>query len=290
MIRKILSRDACASHQNDRDQDRVYDTNGHLCQSLSAEDRIFLAASLSACGLVLCLLASIAGRRWYKRRSRARRAQLEAGPAMSSMGTPLIQQAGAFGTVSRQLSHPPASPLSSTSSSDSSHGAGSLYSDSSSPRSLYSPSSEAFHFPILSADGHLLPPPPASSRRSIVEVNPFESDARPLPSAPLSPPVPLHAPVPKASNQWSYRSPLDSDLHDGGLYPGVDIPTDGSTGMLASGLGIGTTRIASSPMISQVEYSDRYEPHQATYHRTPTVEGDDYSVYDYGSERGYQRL
>lgn len=51
------------------------------------------------------------------------------------------------------------------------------------PGSPYSPNPENFHFPILSADGHLLPPAPASAARSEL-LSPVPSE-RPLPSPPM---------------------------------------------------------------------------------------------------------
>lgn len=56
--------------------------------------------------------------------------------------------------------------------------------DPSMPGSPYSPNPEKFHFPILSADGHLLPPAPASAARSAHLISPVLSE-RPLPSPPM---------------------------------------------------------------------------------------------------------
>jgi hypothetical protein len=71
--------------------------------------------------------------------------------------------------------------------------------------SIYSPSSEGFHFPILSADGHLLPPAPASSRAFINSAQESDLGSRPLPLSPADCSSVYFSGPPKPS-QWSVQS------------------------------------------------------------------------------------
>ncbi|WRT68920.1 uncharacterized protein IL334_005902 [Kwoniella shivajii] len=280
-----LTKRACAYHLTDK-EGKLYDSDGNVCEALSADDRLFLAIAMSLCGLVLMILGGIYLRRLYKARARDRASQLAVEPRTSSMGTPLMRHAGSFASISRQTSRIPVSPMSSSSSSF--HQNESMYSGPPSPGSPYSPNPENFHFPILSADGHLLPPPPASSRQSFIEPTPSE---RPLPLAPAVPAVPLYAPVPKSSQQWSYRSPSeDSHGHPTGLYSGVEIRGDGSIEIMRDDYSIDSANIRSSPTISRVDQSfNGYAPHRATYHRTLSAEGDDISMYDYVSDESHRK-
>ncbi|OCF72574.1 hypothetical protein I204_06956 [Kwoniella mangroviensis CBS 8886] len=278
-----LSKRACAYHITDSGG-KLYDSDGNVCESLGVDDKIFLAIALSICGVVLLFLGGIYLRRLQKSRAQDRAMQISSEPKMSSMGTPLMRHAGSFASLSRQVSRAPPSPLSSDSHS-------SQFS-SPNPGSPYSPSSENFHFPILSADGHLLPPPPASSRKSPVELNSVGLD-RPLPVAPASMAAPLYAPVPKSSQRWSYRTPSeDSHGYPAGLYSGVEIRGDGSVEVMRDDYGIETTNIRSSPTISRVDHSlGGYapQPQRATFYQSLSAEGDDYSVYDYVSDESHRR-
>ncbi|WWC64159.1 uncharacterized protein I303_106767 [Kwoniella dejecticola CBS 10117] len=272
-----LSKRACAYHITDSGG-KLYDSDGNVCESLTKDDRIFLAIALSICVLVLAILGGIYLRKLYRARAKDRASQLASEPKMSSMGTPLMRHAGSFASLSRQTSRVPASPL----SSDSSHFS------SPTPGSPYSPNPENFHFPILSADGHLLPPPPASSRRSPVEL--ADPSARPLPLAPssTSSTAPLYAPVPKSTERWSYRTPSEdshANVYPAGLYSGVEIRRDGSVEIMRDDYGIETANIRSSPTISRVDHSlSGYAPQRATFYRSLSAEGDDLSIYDYVSD------
>ncbi|WWC91348.1 uncharacterized protein L201_006291 [Kwoniella dendrophila CBS 6074] len=246
---------------------------------MSADDKMFLAIAMSLCGLVLVILGGIFLHRFYRSRAKERALQISSESKVSGMGTPLMQHAGSFASLSRQTSRAPPSPI----SSDSSHFS------SPTPGSPYSPTSEDFHFPILSADGHLLPPPPASSRKSPVEVNDYST--RPLPLAPATSAAPLYAPVPKSTQRWSYKTPSEeSHGYPTGLYSGMGIRGDGSVELLEGDYGIETANIRSSPIINQVDTSlSGYAPQQAKYYRSLSAEGDDLSVYDYISEESNQR-
>ncbi|WWD21062.1 hypothetical protein CI109_105543 [Kwoniella shandongensis] len=270
-----LSKRGCAYHLGNT-SGKTYDSNGKECALMTSADKLALGIVLSICGVVLIVLAGIYTRRWYKSRDQTARATVDR--PMSSIGSPLIPRRPQL-SLSCQSSYLPSSPLSGSSSdmthgSDSSSGTPSLYSP-------YSPNPENFHFPILSADGHLLPPAPASVR-SFVEV-PIEPAARPLPAAPLS--TVLVAPIPKSTQRWSY-SPV-SEGH--GLFSGVEIRGDGSVEVVRDDYDIETTsNIMSSPTISRVSHQ-AYQPQQATYHQTFSAEGDDLSLYDYASDEGYRR-
>ncbi|KAK8843416.1 hypothetical protein IAR55_007073 [Kwoniella newhampshirensis] len=272
-----LSRRGCAYHLGNT-SGKTYDSDGNVCAALAPDDKVALAVVLGVCGVVLVILAGIYTRRWYRARDKSSQAKMDR--PMSSIGSPLIPRRPQL-SLSRQSSLQPTSPLSASSSemhgsdSGSSSASPSLYSP-------YSPNPENFHFPILSADGHLLPPPPASVR-SLVEV-PIEPVTRPLPAAPLSP-APLLAPVPKTTQRWSY-SPV-SEGH--GLLSGVEVRGDGSVEVLRDDYDIETTaNIMSSPTVSRVPHH-MYEPQQASYHQTFSTEGDDLSLYDYVSDEGYKR-
>ena len=133
----------------------------------------------------MIILGIIYLKQWLKSRARDQVSKMSSDRPMSSLGTPLMSSASQFARTnlvspSRPLpTRPPLSPLSTNSSeflrSDSSSSTGS--------HSPYSPTPENFHFPILSADGHLLPPP-ISSRRSWVDVSTPTEGERPLPSPP----------------------------------------------------------------------------------------------------------
>ncbi|OCF31362.1 hypothetical protein I316_06967 [Kwoniella heveanensis BCC8398] len=288
----VLHRRACTYHDGDS-SGKLYDSSGKVCETLSSQDKLFLAVALSLCGVVLLVLAGIYIRRFLKTRSRERANQLSAEPAMSSMRTPLVYHASASASLSRQGSHLPSSPLESSSSSFHQQ-AESPVSSPPSPGSPYSPNSETFHFPILSADGHLLPPPPASSRRSVEEHTLYDPYARPLPPAPSVAKPTLYAPVPKSTEKWSYHGGSEeSDSYPIGLYSGAEIPYDGSIEYLreeeygADGL----SRIMASPTFSFVQQSfGNHEPQRVSYHRTPSTEGDEFLVYEYRSEEGYRRF
>ncbi|WVF65694.1 hypothetical protein IAT40_000425 [Kwoniella sp. CBS 6097] len=282
----VFQRRACTYHDGDS-SGRLYDSSGKVCETLSSQDKLFLAVALSLCGVVLLVLAGIFARRSLRKRSRERASQLSAEPAMSSMRTPLVHHAGTFASLSRQGSHVlPPSP--SDSSSSSFHQSESAFSSPPSPGSPYSPNSDNFHFPILSADGHLLPPPPASSRRSVEDHAMYDPYARPLPSAPLATQTTLYAPIPKSTEKWSYQGGSnESGSYPIGLYSGADSHCDGSIEFLDNE----PSRIAASPTISVVDRSlGTYEPQRVSYHQTPSTEGDEFSIYEYRSDEGYRRF
>lgn len=229
----------------------------------------------------MIVLASIYVYRW--RRSRNKEKSYAQEPLMSSMASPLIPspyQAGS-GSFSRPLPVPP--PAMSPSMSDSSSSAGPP-----SPRSLYSPESDRFHFPLLSADGHLLPPAPASSRRSWVEVGSPSLDERPLPSPPafFEPNVPQDL----QKKRWSYRTEAVAPRSPVvGLYAGVEIRGDGTVERLADEIDLGGS-VASSPNVAQVDRSlGLYQPQSAIYHRSFSAEGEDLAIYDFNSDEGHRR-
>ncbi|WVQ93340.1 hypothetical protein IAU59_000408 [Kwoniella sp. CBS 9459] len=286
----VFDRRACTYHDGDS-SGRLYDSSGKVCETLSAQDRLFLAVALSLCGVVLLILGGIFVRRFLKTRARERASRLSAEPAMSSMRTPLVYNAGAFGSVSRQSSQLPPSPLEASSSSF--HDSGSGLSSPPSPVSPYSPNSDNFHFPILSADGHLLPPPPASSRRSVEEHTLYDPYARPLPPAPDTAAPTLYAPIPKSTEKWSYHGGSEESVsYPVGLYSGIDMQYDGTVEYLSEEHSDTTSsRKMCSPTISVVDRSlATYEPQRVSYHRTPSTEGDEFSIYEYRSEEGYRRF
>lgn len=81
---------------------------------------------------------------------------------------------------------PPVSPqMSSGSGSSSYHDSSSGSSSGHSHTSPLSDQGSAFHFPLLSADGHLMPPVPASSRQQTWNISEGDlGSGRPLPNAP----------------------------------------------------------------------------------------------------------
>ncbi|KAL7421179.1 hypothetical protein Q5752_004064 [Cryptotrichosporon argae] len=238
----LLARSNCAYHNGD-DSGKTYDTNGQVCASMTHQEKIYLAVGLSFCAVVLLACGAV----WLARYLRGRRAAA----ASDAIGTPLMGYRDAYSPVLPSAPqhtaypgpHPPLSP----SSSSHSHG------------NPYSPDPETFHFPVLSADGHLLPPVPASSR-------PVSPTARPLPSPPQiyeqAQPRLVHAPTPhNPAARWSYRA--DDELSSGhseyvpvvGLYP----------------------THSASPSIEHVDEAP--EPQSAVFHRSFSDEGQDLGRY-----------
>jgi hypothetical protein len=212
---------------------------------------------------------------------------------------------------------PPVSPAMSTSSyynSETGSGGGSG-SSSASDHSIKSPMSDhssQFAFPILSADGHLMPPVPASPRKSW---NISEGDlgsgaafGRPLPLAPgagneaaysytydqdqeiaddysqytyertsLDHAHSLKAPVPhNPTKRWSYEPPTtSSDPEIVGLYPNsIDLRRDDYD--YGYGHGYDSASIRSNQRTPKVQ--DLYgfhQPQSATYHSSFSAEGED---------------
>jgi hypothetical protein len=191
---------------------------------------------------------------------------------------------------------PPVSPL-----AESYHDSSSSSGSSSSGHSHKSPMSDhssQFAFPILSADGHLMPPLPASSRTSwnIDEGDLGAGTGRPLPLAPGSPfyddgnddytqydymneytkSVDEHsikAPIPYNPNQrWSYQPPTEEVV---GLYPGsMDDYEQGYEYGRGHGSDGGSIRTQSrTPQIQDT--FGFHQPQSATYHRSFSAEGED---------------
>lgn len=123
-------------------------------------------------------------------RAKAEKAQSDTTPMMTSFN----QSRFSFHAPSspqqayQPPARPPPSPLMGSEASYHDHGSSSSSSSSShsSARSPMSENSSQFHFPLLSADGHLMPPIPASSRQSWNITEGDLGSGRPLPSAPGS--------------------------------------------------------------------------------------------------------
>lgn len=142
-------------------------------------------------------------------------------PQMTSAAAPLLSFSRptlerAWHSTSSEPLYSPVSP-----SSSDYHDSASAHSHSSS--SISSPNSDSFHFPILSADGHLLPPVPASSRSAHKEATEGDLGLRPLPLSPAdqtaSPSPSLRQPDIQSKAGAAVRgyTPLPSTLV--GLYP-----------------------------------------------------------------------
>ena len=228
---------------------------------------------------MLLILGAIYLRHWLKARSRTKLFEAAPDRPMSMLATPLIPSETGFTrplpVSSRKAAPPPRPALVTHYTGVSEQDSSSLYSHSS--YSPYSPNPESFHFPILSADGHLLPPPPVSSHRSLGSQD--DSGARPLPTAP---PVlsAIIAPVPVTPQRWSYRaSSLSPDEEEGdviGLYSGIEIRGDGSIEMLRDDYDVEPRGIAASPTIARVHKPiGVFEPHRATFYRSLSAEGED---------------
>ena len=155
-------------------------------------------------------------------------------------------------------------------------------------RSPYSPTLENFHFPILSADGHLLPPPPASSRQSFIDVN--DSAERPLPSPPAVT-APVLATLPHLPKRWSYEHAYEEIKVDDSsklLYEGVDFGSDGRPER-KKGYHHKSTDAVPSPKIAQVHRpTSMYQPHKAEVYRTLSVEDVDLDCEDRSSRHGHR--
>jgi hypothetical protein len=197
---------------------------------------------------------------------------------MSSLGTPLM---GSSFASPFMASRPTLSRLISTTPSEShsyeNHSSQGHYSSEDShitPGSPFSPNPDDFHFPILSADGHLLPPPAASSRQSWIDAS--QTLIRPLPSPPLASSE-IIQPIPKTPTRWSYqqeRSPSPERVV--GLYAGFDRDYE-------------TASLHSSPRMTHVERPvSVYEPHRAMLYRSLSAEGEEL-VTDYISDEGHRR-
>ncbi|KIR28309.1 hypothetical protein I307_03765 [Cryptococcus deuterogattii 99/473] len=211
----ILSRRGCAYHSGDT-SGKTYDSTGKVCPALTSEDRTLLAIVLSLCAFVLVVLAGIYARQYIKERIAAKGSMLSTKrPPISVMSAPLITTFDPRSTMSPSLS-----PYSSESDSTSSC--------PSSPYSDYCQSTKTFHFPLLSADGHLLPAPPASARQSVKEH--FPAGDRPLPSPPQAK-LDLYSFPLESPHHWtyeslpSYSSPIGDEqgIQPIGLYPGIEM-------------------------------------------------------------------
>lgn len=248
-------------------------------------------------GSVLLVLGVIYLKQWLKVRALEQASKVLSDRPMSCLGTPLISSKGLSASMTlmsetRPLpTRPPLSPLSTNSSelrSDSSSSSGS--------HSPYSANSENFYFPILSAEGHLLPPPPTSSRRSWIDARPSDLSERPLPTPP---PVtsPIFAPIPRTPKRWSFGPTHDESLSPErkdsaviGLYAGIEIGGDGSFELLRDDHDISPRGIRSSPTMTRVaRKAGMYQPQRATFHRSLSAEGEDLE-YEAGSSGHGHRL
>lgn len=188
-----------------------------LCKSgLPGIMRAAIFGSRLVGAFVLVILAGIYARQYIKGKFEAKASTLSTKrPPMSAMRAPLIIAIDPQSTTSLSLS-----PYSSESDATSSC--------PSSPYSGYCQSSHTFHFPLLSADGHLLPAPPASARQSVKELLPV--DERPLPSPPQAK-LHLYSPPLGSPPHWTYEplpdylSPMGDEqgIQPIGLYPGIEM-------------------------------------------------------------------
>lgn len=239
----------------------------------------------------------------YRRIRSKRRAKASA--SRDSMSTPMMSSFGRLNAPStfsfhapalnspqtsyQPITRPPASPLSSYHDGSSSGGS------SSSGHSVKSPMSEhssAFHFPLLSKDGHLMPPVPASSWSihdgDLGGAGGMAYGARPLPPAPgdeqyyeeqeqeyqyaqytpdpynVGPQAQpqLVAPTPTTPKRWSYVPPHSTPSPDRsdesvqqivGLYPAIDFRSDGSLSGGQYEYSLDNASLRSSPRIAKVE-------------------------------------
>ncbi|KAK4686904.1 hypothetical protein P7C73_g3219, partial [Tremellales sp. Uapishka_1] len=299
MDTRLIKR-TCTYHAGD-DSGRTYDSNGKVCQSLSSSDKISIAAALGFCGVVLLVLASIYVYRWRRVKQSSRQGHVVPERPMSSLGTPLMGSRRSRRPPSQPPSsiYPaslaPLSPLSSNSSEF--HPLETSSTGSHSPNSLYSPNPESFHFPILSADGHLLPSPLASRRSWIDASEPLASGVRPLPSPPTDGDV-EQANLPKTPRKWDHQPTLGESPSPErvvrrsvvGLYSGIDLRSGGSLEILRDDYDIDTARLGSSPTVTRVNgLFEMYRPQSATFHQTFSAEGEDISEIDISSEGGHRR-
>lgn len=157
--------------------------------------------------------------------------------------------------------------------------------------------SSQFAFPILSADGHLMPPLPASSRKSW-NISEGDLGSRPLPLAPgeeiaaydyentyeqyeydydyvpyetSSDGHSLKAPIPQnPSKRWSY-DPTSLDSEVVGLYPStVALRQD------EHDYGYDNASVKSYQRTPKVEDTFGFhQPQAATYHRSFSAEGEE---------------
>ncbi|WVQ75438.1 hypothetical protein IAR50_005063 [Cryptococcus sp. DSM 104548] len=200
-----LSKRGCAYHSGDS-SGTTYDSNGKACAKLTSGDKVAIAVVSGCIGVTLAILLAIYARRYFRSRSKEQ--------ASSSFATqrPMSYANAPLMTTYSQDNIPSLSPSlgyykgSGAESYKSSSDAGSIRSYHSQPssHSSHSNRSEMLYFPVLSADGHLLPPPPASARSAEYE---YEEELRPLPSPPAAGSddgVSLYAPVPKT---WEQQNP-----------------------------------------------------------------------------------
>ncbi len=247
-------------------------------------------------GSVLLVLGIIYTRQWLRSRAQEHALNDLSDRPMASLGTPLMSTGAGFTSPNLMASplvalvRPPISPLSTSSSELRSNS-----SSSSGSHSLHSPNSENFHFPLLSADGHLLPPAPASSRRSWIDASALDAMDRPLPSPP---PVatPIFAPAPQTPKRWSYISPRESpspersDVGVVGLYSGIEIMGDDSFELLRDEIVEPRRKKPLSPTITRVSQPvGMYQPQKATFYRTLSAEGEDLGYEDGSSGHGHPR-
>ncbi|KAL1406064.1 hypothetical protein Q8F55_007747 [Vanrija albida] len=164
-----------------------FDSDGNVCARLSSGDRIALGAGLGLCAVIILVTVGLCTGRWLRKSVKARRA--DASEPMSTRA-PLITL-GARSQSPASFHYPSSgrsSPLSVTADvlEQEAQDAAALSSDGSHYSQPQSERSERFHFPLLSADGHLLPPAAASPRRSPEQSEVGFSPYRPLPSPPMA--------------------------------------------------------------------------------------------------------
>ncbi|ORY26277.1 hypothetical protein BCR39DRAFT_262765 [Naematelia encephala] len=270
-----MQRRGCAYHLGDTNGG-TYNSDGSKCSVISSEDKIYIAAAAAFCGIVLLGLAVVYIRKYLRSRQSAKVLRHLPERPMSMMGTPLISVNSRFASSLSSLRGDTANFPLSTSPAELDSGS----SDSHASSSLLSPSSENFHFPILSADGHLLPPPPASTRRSWLVVSEADASTRPLPSPPL--PTSIVSPIPQTPKRFSYQparssSPSPERPEDTiGLYPGVEIRQDGSVEILRDDY-LESHDTANVPAYRPAasSYHPSVAPQKALFYRSFSAEGED---------------
>ncbi|ODN74673.1 hypothetical protein L202_07009 [Cryptococcus amylolentus CBS 6039] len=214
-----LAKRGCAYHSGDT-SGTTYDSNGKACAKLSSGDKVAIAVVAGCIGVTIAILIAIYARRYFRSRSRE-----QASPSFATERPMSFAKAPLMTTYS-QDNIPSLSPSlgyykgSGAESYKSSSDAGSIRSYHSHPssHSSHSTRSELLYFPVLSADGHLLPPPPASARPAEHD---YEEELRPLPSPPSDSDdgVSLYAPVPKTwEQQHPAPNPFFPEVFNGESY------------------------------------------------------------------------
>lgn len=133
------------------------------------------------------------------------------------------------------------------------------------------PSSESFHFPVLSADGHLLPPPSPSA--TVGRSSRYSVDTRPLPDAPLQFRTAGQSPRMDEPRRGAGQSPVIGLFpSEAALPPMRDVRRSRGTEYAAVPI------VANSPQLEQSW--GLYQPQSATYHRSFSAEGEDMNFRD----------